>query len=133
MPASTPVFAAQAGRHNGRTQATGDQMPITAQLQRFVDDELMRAAPLADEAVALTLAQLQQPREGMLSQSEREHYFGLVQALPEHKSAFVQAFAEALRQTVLADMNGTEPGASTTAGAPRGLELMDETRVEADI
>jgi hypothetical protein len=132
-PASTPVFAAQVERHNGRTQATGDQMPITAQLQRFVDDELMLAAPLADEAVSLTLAQLQQPREGMLSQSEREHYFELVQALPKHRSSFVQTFAEALRQAVLADMNGTDVGTSTSASAPRGLELMDETRVEVDI
>lgn len=132
-PASAPVFARQVERHNGCTQATGDPMPITAQLQRFVDDELMRAAPLADETVALALAQLQQPRDGMLNPSEREHYFELVQTLPKHRPTFVQTFAEALRQAVLADMNGTEIATTSTISARRGLELMDETRVETDI
>jgi hypothetical protein len=107
-------------------------MPITAQLQRFVDDELSRAATLAEENVALTLAQLQQPREGMLSQVEREHYHELVRVLPKEKNAFARVFSETLRSAVHADMHGTESVASAPTGM-RGLELMDETRVEVDI
>ena len=108
-------------------------MPITAQLQRFVDDELTRAIPLADETVDLTVAQLRQPREGMLSQSDREHYYELVQALPKHKAEFTRTFASSLRQAVLADLHGTDIAVASASPGMRGLELMDETRVEADI
>ncbi|MBW8828189.1 MAG: DUF1631 family protein [Burkholderiales bacterium] len=107
-------------------------MPITAQLQRFVDDELLRAAPLAEETAALSLAQLKQPREGMLSKSEREHYYELVQALPKHKTAYVRTFSECLRQVVMADMLGTDTAPSPPVKA-RGLELMDEARIQEDI
>ena len=127
-----------AERHNGRTEAHLVQMPVTAQLLRFVEDELQRAVPLADENVELTIAQLRQPRDASLSPADREHHHELVHALPRHKPAFVHAFAESLRQTVLADLHGTPdtPPAGTPTGAPgrtRGLELMDETRVESDI
>jgi hypothetical protein len=106
-------------------------MPPTAQLQRFVDDELSRAAALAEETVTLALAQLQQPREGMLGVPEREHYHALVQALPMHAGEFVRSFSTSLRRVVLADMQGPDGGAAPSAA--RGLELMDESRVEVDI
>ncbi|HEY0856757.1 MAG TPA: DUF1631 family protein [Albitalea sp.] len=106
-------------------------MPLTAQLQRFVEDELSRAAALAEETVSLTLAQLQQPRAGMLSVPEREHYHALVQDLPLHAAEFVRGFATTLRRVVMADMQGHDEGAAPSA--PRGLELMDESRVEVDI
>jgi hypothetical protein len=102
-------------------------MPITAQLQRFVDDELSRCADLAQETVSLTLARLKQP-----DASRDAHRQQLAQALAQGSEQFVQAFCSALRQAALADMH--EHGA--TAAAPRGasdLELMDETRVEVDI
>ena len=107
-------------------------MPITAQLQRFVDDELSRAAALANENADLSVAQLQQPREGLLSQTEREQYHELTQAVPKFKALFVRSFADSLRQAVYADMQGTE-GVSAAPVTLRGLELMDETRVEVDI
>ncbi len=106
-------------------------MPFTAQLQRFVEDELSRAPALAEETVSLTLAQLQQPREGMLSVTEREHYHALVQDLPLHAAEFVRSFSTTLRRVVLADMQGHDSGAAPSAA--RGLELMDESRVEVDI
>src|SRR3982750_2270022 len=116
-------------RHNGRTEAHLVPMTVTAQLQRFVEDELQRAVPLADENVELTIAQLRQPRDATLSPADREHFHELVHSLPRNKPAFVQAFAESLRQTVLADLHGTadNPPANTPSRA-RGLELMDETR-----
>src|SRR5258706_211135 len=123
-----------------RTKVTGHEMPITAQLQRFVDDELLRAAPMADETVELTLAQLRQPCDGMLSPTDREHYYELVQALPKHKPAFVRTFSDALRQVVLADLLGTDTGndsgtatGTSTTATLRELQLMDETCVESDI
>jgi hypothetical protein len=108
-------------------------MPITAQLQRFVDDELSRAAALAEENLEFTRAQLQQPRDAMLGRAEREHHHELVQALPRHKAAFVAAFSDGLRRAVLADLQGGDAAGSGSAAGSRGLELMDETRVEVDI
>ena len=107
-------------------------MPITAPLQQFIDDELSRAPGIAEETVRLTLAQLQQPRDGMLAPAEREHYFELTRALPRLASQFVHAFGESLRQAVRSEANGG-PVAASPPGMPRGLELMDETRVEIDI
>lgn len=109
-------------------------MPHTAQLLRFVEDELSRSAALAEENAELTLAQLKQPREGMLSQSEREHFFELTQSLPRHKADFALAFTQALRSVVKADLQGVDM-ATPGGGSPgsRGLELMDESRIEVDI
>jgi len=107
-------------------------MPLTAPLQRFVDDELARSAALAERTVELTMVQLQQPRDGMLSVADREHYHDLIQDLPKRSSAFVHGFAEGLRSAVAADLrrpHGAPPGLSGT----RGLQLMDESRVEVDI
>lgn len=106
-------------------------MPITAPLQQFIDDELSRAPGIAEETVRLTAAQLKQPREGMLAPDEREHYFALTHALPRLAAEFVRAFGESLRHTVLTELHGGNGAAG--AGASRGLELMDETRVEVDI
>ena len=108
-------------------------MPVTALLQHFVDDELSRAATMAEQTVELTLAQLKQPREGMLSQAEREQYHELVQALPLHAPAFVREFGDALRSVVQADSNSGKAGSTTTPAKSRALELMDEARVEAEI
>ncbi|HUG24571.1 DUF1631 family protein [Piscinibacter sp.] len=107
-------------------------MPLTAPLQRFVDDELARSTALAERTVGLTLAQLQQPRDGMLSVAEREHYRELVQEIPRQASAFVHGFADGLRSAVEVDLRRPHDTSSGLAG-PRGLQLMDESRVEADI
>jgi hypothetical protein len=122
-----PFFHGRGERDNGRSKARFDAMPITAQLQRFVDDELSRCAELAQETVSLTLARLKQP-----DSPAHAHRQPLVQALAQGSEQFVQAFCGSLRQAALTDMQ--EHG--TTGGAPRGasdLELMDETRVEVDI
>lgn len=109
-------------------------MTATAQLLRFVEDELQRAVPLADEAVELTIAQLRQPRDAALNPAEREHYHQLLYSLPKSKPAFVQSFAESLRQNVQADLHGADASPSGQApSSARDLELMDETLVEVDI
>jgi hypothetical protein len=109
-------------------------MTVTAQLLRFVEDELQRAAPLADETVELTIAQLRQPRDATLNPADREHYHELVYSLPKNKPTFIRAFTESLRHNVLADLHGTDAGSPGLAPTSvRGLELMDETRVESDI
>ncbi|HET7792400.1 MAG TPA: DUF1631 family protein [Rhizobacter sp.] len=109
-------------------------MPIAPLLQRFVDDELKRSADLISKTLAATLEQLRQPRDHLLTASERQHYFGLVQSLQQNQALYQRSFVDALRKLVLAEL---EPQAADTTGAGPlslgGLELMDETRVESDI
>lgn len=109
-------------------------MPIAPLLQRFVDDELNRSSDLISRTLSATLEQLRQPRDKLLSASERQHYFDLVQALQQHQAPFQRNFVEALRQLVQSDL---EPAAQGLGDAGplslSGLELMDESRVESDI
>ena len=106
-------------------------MPTSPRLQRFADDELSRSAAMAERTVQGTLAQLRQPRAGMLGSNERQHYHDLLQRLPLHAARFTQAFDEALTLAVRAELHGA-PGTAAPGGRS-GLELMDETRVESDI
>lgn len=107
-------------------------MSVPPLLQRFVDDELHRSADLISRTCSATLEQLRQPRDHLLTSSERQHYFELVQVLQQQQGVYQKAFVEALRRLVLAEM---APAAQAGAGSFRisGLQLMDETRVESDI
>jgi len=109
-------------------------MTIAPLLQRFVDDELNRSADLISRTLTSTLEQLRQPRDGLLTASERQHYFDLVQVLQQNQALYQRSFVDALRKLVLADLL---PPAHDQLGAGLlslgGLELMDETRVESDI
>lgn len=110
-------------------------MAIAPLLQRFVDDELNRSADLISRTLASTLEQLRQPRDHLLSASERKHYFELVQTLQQNQALYQRSFTEALRKLVQADLAPAAHGLSGPGGALSlgGLELMDETRVESDI
>lgn len=101
-------------------------------LQRFVSDELNRSADLISRTCSATLEQLRQPRDHLLTSSERQHYFELVQVLQAQQGVYQKAFVDALRRLVMADMG---PAMQAEAGHFRtsGLQLMDETRVESDI
>jgi len=109
-------------------------MLIAPLLQRFVDDELNRSADLISRTLSTTLEQLRQPRDGLLTSSERQQYFELVQVLQQNQALYQRSFIEALRKLVQADLAPQAPD-SPGAGplSPGGLELMDETRVESEI
>ena len=111
------------------------KMPNSPRLQRFVEDELSRSTVMAERTVQGTLAQLQQPRAGMLGASERQHYHDLLQRLPLYAARFAQAFDEALKRFVRAEVQEQDPQDTGSAqhDSRSGLALMDETRVEADI
>ncbi len=112
-------------------------MPITSRLQRFIDDELSRSAAMAERTVGDTIAQLRQPRAGMLGSAERQHYHELLQRLPLHAARFAQAFDEAVHEFVRAAAQEAQqahgPVHAEAPDSTGGLQLMDETRVEADI
>jgi hypothetical protein len=106
-------------------------MSVSPSLEHFIDDELSRAAALADTTVDAVLAETRQRREALPDPSRRDQRHALMQALSRDKAAFVEAFADSLRRRVRADTR-TE-AAPAPAPTLRSLELMDETRVEADI
>src|SRR3981081_4367628 len=102
-------------------------MAIPPKLQRFVDEELSRSAAMAENTVELTLAQLQQPREGMLGPAARQQYQDLVLALKAHAATFQREFINTLKTLVLADLHGLDHPQDQVGDATGGLELMDET------
>lgn len=110
-------------------------MPVAPLLKRFVEDELNRLADLISRTCAATLEQLRQPRDNLLTSSERQHYFELVQVLQQHQAAYQRSFTDALRRLVHAELDpkGLSPLASAAPTGNGGLQLMDETRVESDI
>jgi hypothetical protein len=111
-------------------------MPIAPQFQQFVDDELSRSAELLDRIALGTLEQLRQPREGMLSPPERQHYFELIELLRNRHNLLREGFTNTLNQLVRADVEDQHH--SRASADPLGdlggmLTLMDESQVEADI
>ena len=111
-------------------------MPVSPLMLRFVEDELSRAPALAERTVTATLAQLQQPAKAgaPVAAADRQVQQEVIEALRRGANPFRQAFADSLQSLVMADVQGLESpstvGSSTIAG---GLQLMDETRVDADI
>lgn len=109
-------------------------MSVPPLLQRFVNDELNRSADLISKTCIATLEQLRQPRDHLLTSSERQHYFELVQVLQQQQGVYQKAFVAALRRLVLAEMGPATPAEAAAASfRTSGLQLMDETRVESDI
>ncbi|MBC7992448.1 MAG: DUF1631 family protein [Rhizobacter sp.] len=111
-------------------------MPIAPLLQRFVDDELNRSADLISRTLVSTLEQLRQPRDHLLTASERKHYFDLVQALQQNQALYQRSFTDALRKLVQTELSPQAQAQAQPAGGTLslgGLELMDENRVESDI
>ncbi|MBX3622508.1 MAG: DUF1631 family protein [Rhizobacter sp.] len=109
-------------------------MSVAPLLQRFVDDELGRSADLVLRTCTATLEQLRQPRDNLLTSSERQHYFTLVQVLQQHQAQYQRSFVAALQRLVHAELApDTGPGGASGAGSLSGLQLMDESRVESDI
>lgn len=103
---------------------------------RFVEDELSRAPALAERVVTATLAQLQQPSKPgtAATVADRNAQQEAIDALRRGSKPFGQAFVDSLQALVMADVQGFEnPAASGTTTVAGGLQLMDETRVEADI
>ncbi|XVJ70937.1 MAG: DUF1631 domain-containing protein [Rhizobacter sp.] len=111
---------------------------IAPQFQRFVDDELSRSGALIDAIATGTVEQLRQPREGMLSPQERQHYFELIDHLRQRHGLLRDSFVDTLAQLVRGDLQERDSGANSAATFDFGdfggtLTLMDEGQVEADI
>ena len=111
-------------------------MPVSPLMLRFVEDELSRAPALAERVLTATLAQLQQPSKSSTAATvtDRNAQQEAIDALRRGSKPFGQAFVDSLQALVMADVQGFEnPAASGAKAIAGGLQLMDETRVEADI
>ena len=108
-------------------------MSAHAQLLKFVDDELARSAAMIERCVTGTLALLRDTRDALAS-GERERQFEIVEALQRQGARYQARFLEALREGVQRELAAQDGSAGPAiAAAPAALELMDESRVEADI
>lgn len=110
-------------------------MPVSPLMLRFAEDELSRSPALVERTLAATLARLQQPtKPGTASSADRQSQQEAAESLRKGAQRFALTFADSLRAFVMADLQGLEvpltAGPSSVIG---GLQLMDETRVEADI
>lgn len=111
-------------------------MPISPLMLRFVEDELSRSAALVERTAATTLSQLQRSERpgSTVSGSDRKMQYETADSLQREARLFGQTFVDSLQRLVMADLHGLDSPPSTgAASAMDGLQLMDETRVEADI
>lgn len=102
----------------------------------FVEDELSRSAALVERTVTTTLAQLQRPAKAgsAASPGDRQMQNDAVESLQRGARLFGQTFVDSLHRLVMADVHGFESASPSDVGSVLdGLQLMDETRVEADI
>lgn len=86
---------------------------------------------LVDRTVVDTLERLRHPPRGS-APIDRSHAVALAEALRRHAALFQSTFLAALRDSATHEMEDTSRGGA--AFRPTGgLELMDESRIEADI
>ena len=90
-------------------------MAIAPKLQQFVDEELARSGALFERALAGTLVLLRD--HGGLTPREREHHFGIVEALQHDAARYAQAFGDTLREAVQRELreHAEPPGAPGAA------------------
>ena len=118
---------------------------VSAALQRFVDDELLRA-PLVMETTAKSIFESLQRLPPGVGAGERQTVGELLMRLGSHRSRVVDAYVASLRQQVQAELagHGPEPTPSAVAGKPRAstslslghspsLSLVGDDEVSVDV
>jgi hypothetical protein len=107
-------------------------MTAPSALQRFVDDELMRAPLLIEQVLEETMGAIRRDAVGM-STRERNLVADVQRSLLSNRPLMVREFVRALTEQVQSDIDDAE---STTRPAPStlgGLSLVDESQVEVDV
>lgn len=118
---------------------------VPAALQRFVDEELLRA-PLVMETAAKSLFESLQRLPPGTTGSERQTVGELLLRLGSHRSRVVDAYVASLRQQIRAELAGqvAESGPPTAASKPKAtlslslaptssLSLVDDDEVSVDV
>ena len=107
-------------------------MTAHAALQRFVDDELLRAPMLADQLVEETLLAIKRESAGS-SLRERQLTADVLRALNDHRQLVVREFVRALREQTQRELAQAAPSRPALPTGPGGLSLVDEAQVEVDV
>ncbi|MEO6896802.1 MAG: DUF1631 family protein [Caldimonas sp.] len=108
-------------------------MPISPLFERFVKDELALSPALVSRVVAGTV-QLLGPANDAASGAERMEHADVMASLRQRTSQYESTFVESLKKQVAEDLaRRTDPSFDQHVPALDSLELMDESRVEADI
>lgn len=107
-------------------------MKATAALQNFVDDELLRAPMLFEQAIDATLASCQSGPPGA-SAGDRAAAAELPQRLQSLRPRLVDTFVRSLRTQVGAEIAGQRTPAIDALSDVNTLSLVDEGEVAVDV
>lgn len=107
-------------------------MPTPDALQRFIDDELMRAPLLAEQVIEETVQSVR--REGAaLPPRERALLADVQRSLLNHRPLVVREFVRSLTELVEQELADEEHMRHAPPSGLGGLSLVDETQVEVDV
>jgi hypothetical protein len=101
-------------------------------LQRFVDDELMRAPLLIEQVVEESLSGIRRDSSAM-SVRERSLLADVTRALMSNRQVLVREFVRSLTEQVRQELDDGETPGSAAPSTLGGLSLVDESQVEVDV
>jgi hypothetical protein len=107
-------------------------MTASAALQRFVDDELMRAPLLMEQVVEESLTGIRRD-SAVLSPRERNLVAEVAHALMSKRPILVREFVRSLTEQVGHELDGAVDMKRPPPSTLGGLSLVDETQVEVDV
>lgn len=107
-------------------------MPTSDALQRFVNDELMRATSLAEQLVDEASGALRRAIT-QLNPRERSQAVDVQRALTAHRGMVVREFVRSLTDHVQRELTQEESTGSPPPSVLGGLSLVDENQVEVDV
>lgn len=107
-------------------------MTAPTALQRFVDDELMRAPLLIEQVVEESLSGIRRDAAA-LTPRERNLVADVARALMSHRPLLVREFVRSLTEHVQQELDGAASARRPPPSTMGGLSLVDETQVEVDV
>lgn len=107
-------------------------MTAPTALQRFVDDELMRAPLLIEQVVEESLSGIRRDTAAMTPR-ERNLVADVARALMSHRPLLVREFVRSLKEHVQQELDGAANTRRPPPSTMGGLSLVDETQVEVDV
>lgn len=107
-------------------------MTAPTALQRFVDDELMRAPLLIEQVVEESLSGIRRDA-ATLTPRERNLVADVARALMSHRPLLVREFVRSLTEHVQQELDGAASARRPPPSTMGGLSLVDETQVEVDV
>lgn len=107
-------------------------MTTTAAMQRFVDDELMRAPLLAEQVVEESVLAIKRDAAG-ISPRDRLLVGDVMRSLHNNRSLVVREFVRALTEQVQRFLDQEESTRNAPPSGLGGLSLVDEGQVEVDV